>query len=293
MYPARIENYHRPTTCTEALAAMQQYDEGDAVFVAGGQSIMQAMKSRMLQPGNIIDLQAVEELKGIKRSGNSITIGAMTRYVEIASDPLLDPELGALADAAAHVGDRQVRNRGTLGGSLCWNYVASCSPAATLGVNGQVELLHANGSTRKVAIDDFLLGPLETAREEQELLTAVSFDLPQNASGSAYKKWGLVRDALPVVGVCVMVELDGSGTCSAARIAFSGLANGATRATDSEAALVGLSGDEGELKQAFETISNNVETHDDASANADFRRQLIRTLGVEVAQSAFSRALAR
>ena len=292
MYPAPIDHYHRPTTRAEALSILGQYDPGDAVFFAGGQSIMQAMKSRILQPQAIIDLQAVDDMRGISASGDHIVVGAMTRYVEISASAELALQFSALCDAAAHVGDRQVRNRGTIGGSLCWNYVASCSPAAALGLGCEISLTRSDGTERSVAIDDFLLGPLETARGDDELMTQVSFRRSTGRAGSAYKKWGLVRDALPVVGVCVAVELDNKGNCQTARLSLSGMAAGATRVPDGESALVGSGGAPDELDAIFAEIAEGVDTHSDASADANYRRQLIRSIGAEVAGLAFTRALA-
>lgn len=290
MFPAQIDRYVRPQSVSEALAAIAEYDEGDAVFLAGGQSIMQAMKSRMLRPQAVIDLQALDELRGIHRSQDgAVTIGAMTRYAEIAADESLDGAFGALRDAAAHVGDRQVRNRGTLGGSVCWNYMAACMPAVVLGLGGRMQLSGPDGE-RSVEADDFLLGPLETARAEREILTAVAFEAPSPRTGSAYAKWGLVTDALPVIGVCARVTVDGNGHCTAARLAIAGLADGARRAPAGESALAGSAADDAAIGAALAAVAGSVETHADMSASADYRRDLIRSLGHKVIASALARA---
>lgn len=290
MYPARIEQYVRAQSVSEALAAVARYDDGEAIFLAGGQSAMQAMKSRMLRPQCIVDLQDVAELKGITVDSGGITIGAMTRYVDIARAGELGSAYAALADAAAHVGDRQVRNRGTIGGSLCWNYVASCTPAVTLGLGATLNLTAADGSSRSIEADNFLLGPLETARREDEILVSVSLPPTPPRAGSCYRKWGLVKDALPVIGVCVAVTLDDNNICKSARISLAGLANGATRASAGEASLIGSAGDERACAVSMAAIADSVETHADMSADADYRRQLICTLGTEVAATAFARA---
>lgn len=288
MYPAPIEEYVRPGTLAEAVAALARFDPGEALCIAGGQSLMQAIKSRMIRPRCVVDLQAVAELKGIGVAAG-LRIGAMTRYVEIAECTKLPPAYAALRDAAQHVGDRQVRNRGTIGGSCCWNYVTSCMPATVLGLGGTFHLMSARGQTREVVADEFLLGPLETARADDELLTAITFpDAPR--TGSAYQKWGLVTDALPVVGVCMRVSLDGAGKCTAARIALSGLAAGAQRAPAGEAVLVGSTGDAAALTKALEAIIGSVEAQSDKWADTAYRQQLIRTLGQDVAARAFARA---
>ena len=288
MYPAVIEDYLRPTTVAEALAALAKYGSGEAIFIAGGQSLMQAIKSRMARPRCLIDLQSVAELKGIKRA-NGLTLGAYTRYVEIAEDTSIPAAYAALRDAAQRVGDRQVRNRGTIGGSCCWNYVASCMPAVVLALDGTLHLQAANGKTRQVGVDDFLIAPFETARADDEILTAISFkDAPR--TGSAYKKWGLVTDALPVVGVCVNVTIDAAGKCTAARVSLSGLSAGAQRAPAGEAALVGSAGDLAAIDKACAAIAAAADAQSDKWADTAYRLQLIRTLGREVATTAFARA---
>lgn len=292
MFPAKIDKYVRPQSVADALSALGEFDEGEAMFLAGGQSAMQAMKSRMLRPECIVDLQDIAELKGIDTAGGGVTIGAMTRYVEIANATSLGGAFAALADAAAHVGDRQVRNRGTIGGSVCWNYMASCLPTVVLGTNGAMNLVAADGSKRSVAADDFFLGPLETARESNEILTTITWDAPAPNTGSAYKKWGLITDALPVVGVCVRVSVDADGNCTEARVSLSGLADGGQRAPAAEAGLTGSDGGTEAIAKAMDAAAEAAETHSDMSADADYRRQLIRSLGCEVAATAFARARA-
>ena len=292
MFPARIQEYVRARSVAEALAAVARYDAGEAIFLAGGQSAMQAIKSRMLRPQCVVDLQGIAELKGVIVNNGALRIGAMTRYVDIANHESLFGAFAALRDAASHVGDRQVRNRGTIGGSVCWNYVAACTPTVVLALGGSMNLMAADGATRSVAADDFFLGPLETARRDDEILLSVSWPAATPRSGSAYKKWGLVTDALPVIGVAVLVSLDASGKCSAARIALAGLADGAQRAQLGEAKLIGSKGETAAIDAAMAAIADAADTHSDMSADADYRKQLIRTLGREVALCAFDRARA-
>ncbi len=288
MYPAVIEEYLRPRSLAEAVAALSKFASGEAIFLAGGQSVMQAIKSRLVRPRCVVDLQAITELKGVTTTP-VLRIGAMTRYVELAEDRTIGPAYAALRDAAQHVGDRQVRNRGTIGGSCCWNYLASCLPAVTLGLDGSMHLLNSAGATREVKADDFLIAPLETARAEDEILTAISFPHAPR-TGSAYKKWGLVTDALPVVGVCMKVTVDAAGQCTAARIALAGLAAGAQRAPAGERLLAGSVGDLAAIERALEAVVASVSAQSDQWADTAYRQQLIRTLGREVAASAFARA---
>ena len=148
MYPAPIDEYVRPATVADALAALGRYEEGDAAFIAGGQSLMQAVKARLVRPRCLIDLQAVSGLSGIDVGADGVRIGPMTRYVEIARDERLSGAHAALRDAAERIGDRQVRNRGTIGGSLCWNYVAACMPPTAIGLGAELDLTAADGGKR-------------------------------------------------------------------------------------------------------------------------------------------------
>ena len=129
MLPAAIEDYYRPKSLKEAADLASQYNEGEAIFLAGGQSAMQAIKTRILRPRCVIDLQNLDELRQVDIGKRSAGLGALVRYVDLAEKQDIPPALLALKDACTHVGDRQVRNRGTIGGSLCWNYVAACVPA--------------------------------------------------------------------------------------------------------------------------------------------------------------------
>jgi aerobic carbon-monoxide dehydrogenase medium subunit len=287
MYPAVINDYCRPRSVADAAAAIADGGAG-AAFIAGGQSLMQALKARLVQPQALIDLQDVSELKGVSYDG-AIRIGAMTRYVELAAEARLAPAYAALIDAARHVGDRQVRNRGTIGGSLCWNYLAACMPAVALTLDGTIHLVSRAGGARKVPAREFIGAPLETARKDDELLVALELPAPPTHAASAYAKWALVTDGLPVIGACVYVEVDG-GTCSRARVGFGGLASGPRRSPAAEAQLVRCRADDEEgVAAALAAAAQELETQGDLWADPAYRSQLIRTLGAKVASTALRR----
>jgi len=289
MYPAMIENYDAPTSVHDALQALAKRGT-DSHFVAGGQSLMQAIKARVVSPKSLIDLQHVTELKGIEYNKGAVRIGAMTRYRDIAPDERLDGAYQALRDAASHVGDRQVRNRGTIGGSLCWNYIAACMPPTCIGIGASLELVSKAGR-RSLLAEAFLQGPLETARRDDEIVVAVTLPAASMMCGSAYKKWGLVTDALPVVGVCAFVELGDDRRCRVARLAIGGLATGPRRAEAGEKALLGVSAaDASAISNAAETAAASTETQSDIWADAEYRKKLIETLAREVIATAFARA---
>ena len=258
MYPAVIDSYDAPTSVQEALQAFAQRGN-DCHFIAGGQSLMQAIKARVISPKSLIDLQHVAELNGIEYKQGAVRIGAMTRYRDIAADERLDGAFQALRDAASHVGDRQVRNRGTIGGSLCWNYIAACMPPTCIGIGASLDLVSKTGK-RSLRAEEFLQGPLETARGDDEIVVAVTLPAPRQSCGSAYKKWGLVTDALPVAGVCAFIELGDDGRCELARLAVGGLATGPRRAKAGEKALIGVSAtDASAISEAAETAAASTE----------------------------------
>lgn len=290
MYPSTIADYSRPATVQEALSDLSRMGE-DAVFIAGGQSLMQAIKARVVRPKGLVDLQSVADLKGVRLNG-SLRIGAMTRYVDLASDKRLSPAYAAISDAAAHVGDRMVRNRGTIGGSVCWNYIAACMPAVTLGLGATMQLA-STGGQREVPADSFIGAPLETARKDNELLVALSLPAPPARAGSAYKKWALVTDGLPVIGVCVYAETDESGACTKARVAIGGLASGPKRSPAAEAKLVGKKAADGKgIAEAMAAAAKEIQTQGDLWSDPAYRSHLIETLGSEVAATALRRAAA-
>jgi aerobic carbon-monoxide dehydrogenase medium subunit len=289
MYPAVIHDYRRPKSLQEAVTAIA--DGGaDAAFIAGGQSLMQALKARLMQPRALVDLQDVAGLKGVRFDGG-VTIGAMTRYVELAAETRLAPAYAALIDAAAHVGDRQVRNRGTIGGSVCWNYIAACMPAVALTLDATMNLVSSDGGERSVPAREFIGAPLETARRDDELLVSLQLPAPPANAGSAYRKWSLLSDGLPVIGACVYVELDHGGSCSRARVGFGGLASGPKRSPAAEAKLVGCrAGDDEAVARALAEAAEELETQGDLWADPAYRSNLIRTLGARMASTALRRA---
>jgi len=184
--------YRTPNTTADALAAVAQED---ARFIAGGQTLLQSMKLGLIAPSALVDLAGVAELKGICRDGDAIVIGAATSHAEVAASAELRQAIPALAALADQIGDRQVRHRGTLGGSLANNDPAACYPAAVLGLGATV---HTH--KRRIAADDFFQGIYTTALDEGELITAVSFPIPARAG---WQKFRQPASRFALVGVFV------------------------------------------------------------------------------------------
>jgi aerobic carbon-monoxide dehydrogenase medium subunit len=204
--------YHRPSSTKDALALGTTKEE--ARYLAGGQSLVQAMKLRLSSPSDLIDLSSIKELVGIKASGSTVEIGAMTRHADVAGSKEVQKAIPALAMLAGIIGDRQVRHMGTIGGSLANSDPAADYPAAVLGLGATITT-----NKRKIEADKYFKGLFETALEPGELLTSVSFPMPKRA---AYMKFKNPASGLPLVGGFfadfgggkVRVAVTGAGPCA-------------------------------------------------------------------------------
>ncbi len=212
-------NYSRPT---DLNAAVVKATSG-ARPLAGGQTLLASMKLRLSQSDELVDLGAIASLSGIKRDGNNLVIGAMTKHAAVAESAEVKSAIPALADLAGHIGDRQVRNMGTIGGSLANNDPSACYPSAVLALNATI---HTN--KRTIAADAYFTGMFATALAEGELITAVSFPIPQKA---AYAKFVQPASRFALIGVFV------AHTGGAARVAVTGGGNGVMRHSGLETAL--------------------------------------------------------
>ncbi len=214
--------YRRPASLAEALEALRAAPDG--MPLAGGQTLLPTLKQRLASPSDLIDLAGIDELRGIARDDDAVVIGAMMRHADVASSPDVREMIPALADLAADIGDRQVRNRGTLGGSIANNDPAADYPAACLALGATVRT-----NSREIASDDFFTGLFETALAEDELVTAVRFPAPVKA---AYTKFKNPASRYAIVGVFV------ARTAGGVRLAVIGAgAGGVFRIPAMEAAL--------------------------------------------------------
>ena len=213
--------YHRPKTVAEAVSLLR--GASDAKLLAGGHTLIPTLKQRLASPSDIIDLGAIAELKGIRREGDRLIIGALTTYSEVVESETARNAIPALAQLASHIGDSQVRNRGTIGGSIANNDPASDYPAAVLGLNATVRT-----NQREIAADDFFRGMFETALGDDEVITAVSFPKPAKAG---YMKFPNPASRYAIVGV--MVAQTGGGV----RVAVTGAGPCVFRLPDFESAL--------------------------------------------------------
>ncbi len=192
-------NYQRPASLDEAVQALANADDG--VLLAGGHTLLPTMKQRLAQPSDLIDLTAVPGLDGISRDGDQLVIGALARHGQVAASTVVREAIAALADLAGDIGDPQVRNRGTIGGSVANADPAADYPAAVVALNATITT-----NKRSIGADDFFTGLFETALEDGEIITSVSFSIPQQA---AYMKFPNPASRYAMVGVFVARGSDG------------------------------------------------------------------------------------
>ncbi len=250
--------YHRPRTLAEAAQLLAASE--DAKLLAGGQTFIPTLKQRLAQPSDLVDLSAIAELAGIREEGGGVTIGAMATHAEVAGSELVRRTIPALADLAETIGDPQVRNLGTLGGSISNNDPAADYPAGLLGLGATVRT-----DRREIAADDFFTGMFETALEEGEIVTAVHFPKPEKA---AYAKFPNPASRYAIVGVFVARTADG------VRVAVTGAGPCVFRAKALEDALAADF-----APGALEGVSVSAEgLNEDIHASAEYRAHLVKVM---------------
>lgn len=260
--------YHRPKTMKEAVSLLRKVE--NAKPLAGGQSLVPALRMRLASPAALVDLGALEELRGIKLDGGTLTIGALTRHSEVAGSKDVAIGIPALARLADGIGDRQVRNLGTLGGSLANNDPAADYPAAVLGLGATV-----NTNKRAIAADKFFTGLYETALKPGEVIVSVSFPLPKRA---AYVKFRNPASRFALVGVFV------SESAGVVRVAVTGAGSSVFRVKPMEKRLTENFSPDAIAKTRVSPEALNSDVH----ASAEYRAHLITVL----AQRAVAAAIA-
>jgi carbon-monoxide dehydrogenase medium subunit len=283
MIPAEFE-YAAPGTLEEAVRLLAATP--GAKVVAGGMSLIPAMKHRLVQPPLLVDLARIAELDGVSVSGGKARIGARTPHAALLAHPAL-AAAPIFADTAAVIGDVQVRNRGTFGGSLAHADPAADWPAVLLALGGEARIAGPKGK-RSVAADDFFVGMLQSALADDEILTELVLPLETKRAGAAYRKLRQPASGFAVVGAAVQVMADRKGRIDEVRIGVTGVNPVPFRARSVEQRLRGQSPDAAALRALCAQI-DEADPSGDLSASAEYRRHLA---GVFVAR-AVAQALAR
>ena len=230
MIPVAFD-YQKPKTVDEAIAALSN---GNSKILAGGHSLLPAMKLRLSQPSKLVDISGISGLKGIKEEDGEIVIGAASTHTETANDKLLKSKLSFFAESASMIGDVQVRNHGTIGGSLAHADPASDWPALVLAADASIEVQGKNGK-RRIKATDFFTGLFSTALQENEIIIAIRVPTPPEGTKSTYQKFAQPASRFAIVGCAVIRFPDGK-----TNIAFTGISDNAFRASDAETDFSGV-----------------------------------------------------
>jgi carbon-monoxide dehydrogenase medium subunit len=273
MFPDQFE-YHSADSVSQAVELLAE--NPDVELIAGGHSLLPTMKSGLASPDALVDIGDVDGLDGVDHSEDSTTVGATTRYADVADDDTLWSESTVVAEAASRIGDRQVRNRGTVGGNIAHADPASDLPGAVLAADATIHV-HGPDGEREIPADNFFLGMYSTAVGEGEILTAV--DLPHGGedTAGAYEKKPSPSSGYAMVGVAARVSADGE-TVTDARIAANGVMDHGTRLTEAEHAIEGATLDADSIEAAADAAGGSLDEYmvmQDQQASAEFRLQLL------------------
>jgi carbon-monoxide dehydrogenase medium subunit len=268
--PAKFD-YEAPESLEEAVRMLHENGE-DAKILAGGHSLVPLMKLRLAAPTLLVDLRRIPGLHGIQRENGSWRVGAMTRHADLQDTP----ELGVASKAARQIADQQVRNRGTIGGSLAHGDPASDLPGVLLALEGEVSA-QGPGGLRAIAAADLFQDYLTTSLAHDEVITEVR--LPATDGwGYGYEKFTRRAEDWAMVGVCALVKRAADGSCEDVRIGLTNMASTPLRATAAEAALRGQGLGADSIASAAEQAAEGTEPPGDLNATPDYKRHLARVL---------------
>lgn len=285
MYSANFE-YFRPATLAEAISILSQ--NKDAKLLAGGHSLIPAMKMRLAQPVALVDIGRIKELSGIKFSGGKLTVGAMTTQAAIAASDDVKKHCAILAETSAQVGDTQVRNRGTIGGSIAHADPAADMPTLMVALDATLTATGPGGS-RDIPASAFFTGLLSTALKADEVLTSITIDTGSLGKGGTYLKHPHPASGYAVVGVAAVVGLNG-GKCSGVRVAIGGSVANPVRVSAAEAALNGQEPSEANIAAAAAKAAEVKASMSDWYASSEYRQALATTLTKRALATAAERA---
>ena len=275
--------YSAPNSLQEAL---QLLADGSAKVLAGGMSLIPMMKLRLAAPDHLVDLRRVPDLKTISESSGEIHIGAMATHYDLESSPLLRQRCPLLAEAAGHIGDVQVRNMGTIGGSVSHADPAADYPASLLALGAKVRLVRAGGE-RTLSLEDFLVDTFTTAAEPGEIVREIIVPVEESKTGVNYQKMLQPASGFAIVGVAARLR-KANGKISLARVGVTGLASRPFRAAAVETRLEGSAGTDDDVRQAALIIVNGVDANSDMHASANYRKQMAKVYGARAIRAALA-----
>lgn len=287
MFPASF-GYVAARSVDEALQLLEKHGE-EGKLLAGGHSLIPAMKLRLTSPRTLIDLGTVPGLSGIRVDGGNLIIGVLTVHTDVAASDLVRKHLPGLADAAAVIGDVQVRNRGTIGGSVAHADPAADLPVILTALNAALVVRSSSGS-RVIAVDEFFTDFYTTAMTANEILTEIRVPVPASGCGTAYAKLPHPASGYVVVSAGVMITRQSSGTCLTARVAMGGLGSGPVRAIAVEMELQGKPLTPQVIAAAAAKAAEETDPVEDSYAGADYKRHVATVYARKAIEAAVQRA---
>lgn len=277
-------DYSAPANLQEALGLLAA---DNVKPLAGGMSLIPVMKLRLASPDQLVDLGRIPGLNTIEEKQGALHIGATATHYQIESSPLIRSRCPLLAEAASHIGDLQVRNMGTIGGSIAHADPAADYPASLLALEAKVLLVTAN-SQREMPIEEFFVDTFTTALERGEIVIDVILPVEEQSAGTSYQKMAQPASGFALVGVAARVRKQG-GKITLARVGVTGLSGKAYRATAVEKALEGTAGSPSDVQKAAALVADGVDANSDLHASADYRKHLARIYTMRALTVALSR----
>ncbi len=287
MFPSRFD-YYQPKTLQEAIELLAQ-SGGEAKVLAGGHSLLPLMKLRLAQPRCLVDIARVPGLAGISQQDGTVVIGAMTTHHDLETSQVLHSRVPIISEAAGLIGDLQVRNRGTIGGSLAHADPAADLPAVVLALAAQMKAV-GSGGEKVIGAEDFFVDIMTTALQPDEILTEVRVPAFGPRTGGAYLKFPNPASRYAVVGVAAVVSVDADDNVQAIRVGITGLAGKPFRATRVEQELMGQKATAEAIAEAAQHAPDGVEPLSDIHASARYRAHLASVFTRRAISAAVERA---
>ncbi len=281
-------DYHAPASLDEAIALLGQYGD-DAKVLAGGQSLIPAMKLRLAQPAHLVDISRLTGLAGLASDDGGLRIGALTREAALETSAAVRERYPLLHDAAGVIADPLVRNLATVGGNIAHADPANDHPAVMLACRAEIEASGPNGS-RTIPIDDFFRGPFETALAPDEILTAIHIPAPAERSGGAYVKLERKVGDYAIAAAAVQLALVPDGTIAAAGLALTNAGYTPVRSRRAEEALAGQPATDETFQRAADLAAEDADPAPDLRGDAGYKRAMARTMTLRALRIAARRA---
>jgi len=272
MIPRPFE-YHAPTTVSEAISLLKNMN--DPKVLAGGQSLVPLMKLRLVSPANIVDIGRISGLSYVKKVKNHLLIGSMTIHHNVAASSIINKECKTLSEAASHIGDQQVRNRGTIGGTICHADPAADIPAAVVALNAEFKVAGPS-KERVIEAKDFFQDIFTTNLRQNEILIEVRVPVLPPRSGGTYVKLERGTGDLAIVGVAAIMTLDNAGACKDVRLGLAGVGSTPIRATKAEDVLKGQKPSDDLVAEAGESACEMSNPTSDIRGSAEYKREMVK-----------------